>query len=535
MGPPIGPPAAEGKRLRWVPNEMRAPVTAPVAVVGRYVGEIVAGRYQLVRPLRDGSRETWEARHLELGRAVVIEFLAYDERVLDEARALAHIRHPNVVDVLDFGRSASGQPFLVTEQIAGETLAERLRQWGAIPWARAVTLVQQIVAALGAAHQQGIVHRDLQPANVFVLEVADHGGAGQEFVKLVDFGLARATTVVGTPSYASPEQCRGEPLDPRSDVYVVGCLLYTMVTGEPPFAGAPEWVVHQQQHDTPRPLRERTARQFIPDELEALVARCLAKRPDQRFADTRELAAGLARLAQFAAANVGAPLQAAGASAQPMGFAGQPAPRSRTDLNQRTKPLEPPPRVVATRPVAAPSKPRDSAMSPPAIVAATLAGVVAVLGFGLGMYWLVERMIQPESSPAGEVVDASTPTPPVEASVVPPRPSAGGGSPAAEPRLAGSSAGSTDPAPTGTTAGSQPESTTASASKTTSKPASKPASKAAEPSVEPTPAPAPADTTPAAPKPAPAKPTPKPSKPTTAPDSKAKDQIGHDELLDPWG
>src|SRR6185295_6579708 len=213
------------------------------------------------------------------------------------------IHHPNVVEFNDFGRVgpgslSAGDAYFVNELIAGETVGELLARRGSIAWSRAVNIAHQICSALAAAHQYGIVHRDLRPGNVFLV---DTGQAG-DFVKVVDFGLARGTTVGGTPAYMSPEQCRNEPLDPRSDVYALGCLLYTMVTGDPPFVGDPDALRWRQMSEAPKPLRERAPRQFIPDELEAIVARCLDKTPARRFADTRELGAELAELASFAAA-----------------------------------------------------------------------------------------------------------------------------------------------------------------------------------------------------------------------------------------
>src|SRR5690606_14162090 len=193
----------------------------------------------------------------------------------EEARAVARIRHPHVLEFSDFGRLDSGDPYFVTELLTGQTIEQLLARRGTIPWARAVNIAQQTALALAAAHQQGIVHRDLRPGNVFLVETGEVG----DFIKVVDFGLARGTTIGGTPAYMSPEQCRNEPLDPRSDVYAVGCLMFAMITGDPPFVGEVDGLRWRQMNEAPKSLRERAPRQFIPDELEAIVARCLEKQP----------------------------------------------------------------------------------------------------------------------------------------------------------------------------------------------------------------------------------------------------------------
>src|SRR5690606_6750679 len=253
MGPPIEPAPASSRSLRWVPNPAplpsypEAPVQQPVSQqpIGasqRVPGAIVGGRYRRVRSRGQGSlTETWEASHVDLERGVAIKFLresaiAIAERMVEEARAVARVRHPHVVELSDFGRTQSGEPFFVMELLAGQTVEQLLARRGVIPWARAVAIVQQVGEALGAAHQHGIVHRDLRPGNVFLVDTGQVG----DFVKVVDFGLARGTTLGGTPSYMSPEQCRGEQLDPRSDVYAMGCLLFAMITGDPPFVGDPQ-------------------------------------------------------------------------------------------------------------------------------------------------------------------------------------------------------------------------------------------------------------------------------------------------------
>jgi serine/threonine-protein kinase len=162
---------------------------------------LVGGRYRLLRSLGQGTlTETWEASHVELERGVAIKFArqtdpAVVERMVEEARAIARIRHPHVVEYSDFGRTEQGEPFFVMELLAGQTVEQLLARRRVIPWARAVSIIQQVAEALGAAHQHGIVHRDLRPGNVFLVDV----GQASDFVKVVDFGLARGSVLGGTP------------------------------------------------------------------------------------------------------------------------------------------------------------------------------------------------------------------------------------------------------------------------------------------------------------------------------------------------
>jgi serine/threonine protein kinase len=492
------------------------------------IGEIVGDRYRLDRMLGHGAlTETWEATHLELQRSFAIKFLrqvvaGIGEKMVEEARAVARIHHPNVVEFTDFGRVASGpsagDPYFVTELLVGQTIAQLIDRRGTVAWSRAVNIAQQICSALAAAHGFGIVHRDLRPGNVFLVDT----GQGGDFVKVVDFGLARGTTVGGTPAYMSPEQCRNEPLDPRSDVYALGCLLYTMVTGEPPFVGDPDTLRWRQISEAARPLRERAPRQFIPNELETLVARCLEKAPERRFADTRELAAELATLANFQAATsvtAGVIQDASGSGPRPMGFAGRAAPRNAEELTASYKPVNqpivddddpdealaashPPPKVVV-------------GLSVGAVVGIVLATMIVAGAAGVGVWWLVTHLIR-EEAPAAEVQPAQTPTP-------------------AQDTRAEKARDATPPAKTESEPAPQPvipviPNTGPAAEETAAAPApakSKSSKREEQPETEPAPQPEPKT------EPQP-EPQPEKKKPSTKPDSKANEGIGHEELLDPW-
>jgi hypothetical protein len=251
---------------------------------------ILGGRYRLLRRIASGGMgSVWEAEDTVLHRKVAVKVLSealaeedrFVERFRREARAAAGLSHPNVAGVFDYGEDGD-RPFIVMELLDGETLAERLRRQGRLPWREAVAIAGQVAAALEAAHRSGIVHRDVKPGNIMIAPAGD--------VKVMDFGIAAATwaapltatgTAMGTATYISPEQTAGRRVTPESDVYSLGVVLYEMLTGEPPFTGeTPVAVAMAHVRETPVPLRQR-----VPDITEhvALVCeRALAKDPKQR-------------------------------------------------------------------------------------------------------------------------------------------------------------------------------------------------------------------------------------------------------------
>ena len=250
------------------------------------------------------------AEHPGIGRRVAVKVLhknyTRDEhllaRFLNEARAANAIRHPNIIEILDSGMMADGTPFLVMELLEGESLGTRLRQRGALPIPTAVDLAYQTASALGAAHAKGIVHRDLKPDNLFI--VPDPHDLQRERIKVLDFGIAklqqgsvadsvktRTGTLMGTPIYMSPEQCRGtRTVDHRSDIYSMGVIFYEMLAGQPPFVseGFGDLV---NMHLNVQPAPVRTKRPEIPAALDALVMKMLSKNPEERFADMGEFQA----------------------------------------------------------------------------------------------------------------------------------------------------------------------------------------------------------------------------------------------------
>ena len=224
-------------------------------------GTVVADRYAVGELLgRGGMAEVYLATDRVLDRSVAVKtlgvWLASDatfvERFRREALASARVSHPNLVAVFDAG-SEGGVHYIVMEHVPGETLADVIRREGPIRPDRAKRIGRNVAAALGVAHAAGIVHRDVKPANVMLTPDGR--------TKLMDLGIARgiegesitrASSILGTAGYISPEQARGDPVDHRSDVYSLGCVMYEMLTGHPPFsAGDPVAVAYQHVHEAP--------------------------------------------------------------------------------------------------------------------------------------------------------------------------------------------------------------------------------------------------------------------------------------------
>ena len=257
---------------------------------------------------RGGMADVFLGRDRLLDRQVAIKVLfpefAVDpnfvERFRREAQAAANLSHPNIVSVYDWGKH-SGTYFIAMEYVEGRTLADILRSNGHVTAKQAAEIASEVAAALGFAHEAGLVHRDIKPANILI------GSNGQ--VKVADFGIARAMNaptesnltqagaVMGTATYFSPEQAQGAQPDPRSDLYSLGIVMYEMVAGRPPFTGEnPVSIAYKQVHDHPQPLNQLVA--DVPRPYEAIVAKLLAKDPKVRYADGRRAARRPAPLPQ---------------------------------------------------------------------------------------------------------------------------------------------------------------------------------------------------------------------------------------------
>ena len=220
-----------------------------------------------------------------------------------EARSAASIRHPNVVDVTDFGESADGVFFLVMEYVEGETLYHLLRREGTLNPHRTANILRQVVAGVEAAHDEGILHRDLKPANIFLMQQKRKVAGDDGFVKVGDFGLAKIVDpdrsdpssasgpasrgIIGTPEYMAPEQMQpGMQLDARADIYALGTIAYHMLGGRPPFSGSITQLIAQKLMQSPPALS--SLRSDLPPDLEAAIMHALAKEPADRPASASE-------------------------------------------------------------------------------------------------------------------------------------------------------------------------------------------------------------------------------------------------------
>jgi eukaryotic-like serine/threonine-protein kinase len=269
---------------------------------------ILGDTYEVQRRLGEGGMgRVYEARHVRLGRRYAIKVMhqifAGDRDALArfrrEAVAASSIQSPYVAQVFDVNATRDGQPYLVYELIDGEDLGALLDRDGALPIARATHIVRQLASGLAAAHAAGVVHRDLKPENVMLVKTAD----GSDAVKLLDFGIAkvqqedkltRTGALLGTPAYMAPEQARGgSTIDHRCDIYALGAMLYRALTGRPAFSGEDAGrtltsVIWDE------PARPKTLRRDLPDALELIIQRAMAKDPDARFASMLELDQALA-------------------------------------------------------------------------------------------------------------------------------------------------------------------------------------------------------------------------------------------------
>lgn len=272
------------------------------------IGVTFDGKYRLDEKLGVGGMGTvYRATHLLIDRPVAIKVLnsrfvedeAAQVRFRREARAAGRLQHANAVTVTDFGTTTDGYVYIVMELLEGRTLREVLAHEAPLDTARAVSLMMQISAAVGAAHAAGIIHRDLKPANIFIVQRPNTPAS----VKVLDFGIAKLATealeeddhmtltqvgvMIGTPRYMSPEQCDGAPLTPASDVYSLGIILYEMLAGMTPFTGStPLAVAMKHSSSPPRPPSEIVS--TIPPAIESVVLHALEKSPDHRPANADE-------------------------------------------------------------------------------------------------------------------------------------------------------------------------------------------------------------------------------------------------------
>jgi serine/threonine-protein kinase len=270
------------------------------------VGQLLSGTYEVLRVIGEGGMgRVYEARHSRLANKRFAIKMLHQElarqpevvtRFQREAEAASGLSHPNVVGVFDVNTAPDGRPYIVAELLEGEQLGDFLDRSGKLGTGMAIPIVRQVCRALSRAHEQGIVHRDVKPENVFLV-----GGEGG--VKVLDFGISKLSQqesnltktgmVMGTPDYMAPEQARGDRVDARADIYAVGAMLYRALTGRKPFEGLDpmQTLTAALVQEPPRPSSLEPS---IPLELEMVMQRAMAKEPRERFQTMAELDAALA-------------------------------------------------------------------------------------------------------------------------------------------------------------------------------------------------------------------------------------------------
>ena len=289
----------------------------------RLIGQVLAGKYRIDEKIDEGGMGcVYRATHVLMEKTVAVKVLhpalAADDKIVArftrEAKAASRISHPHAINVTDFGESENGIVYLVMEYLRGRTLKDIVRSEGPMPLTRVVEIVRQVSGALEAAHEQGVVHRDLKSDNIMLEEAA----GGGDWAKVLDFGIAKIqqtaqsihetdpgltspNLIIGTPQYMSPEQCsQASNIDTRSDVYSFGVILYEMLAGHVPFSGdSPTAIMMKHlQEPTPSILEER---KDLPASVGRVIARALAKRPEDRYQKAGELYEELSAAAAEAA------------------------------------------------------------------------------------------------------------------------------------------------------------------------------------------------------------------------------------------
>lgn len=293
------------------------------------VGHVLSDRYRVLRLIGEGGiGRVYLAEHLQTQREVAMKVLLPEfagnlqlvDTFLEEARTVSRLGHEHIIDIYYGGRSSEGYAFLVMEHLKGLDLADTLASTGPLSWDRSRLILLQVVSALAAVHEHGVLHGDIKPANLFL--VSD--GARQDFVKVLDFGVAKAVglgrdrppddrvPILGTPQYIAPEQVLARStVDARADLYSLGVVMYQMLTGTVPFtAETPLAIISKHAYEAPVPPRVLRPDLDIPPSVEAVVMRALEKEPERRWKDMREMGDAIGRARMGVRGNFDAPTAA---------------------------------------------------------------------------------------------------------------------------------------------------------------------------------------------------------------------------------
>jgi serine/threonine protein kinase len=365
------------------------------------LGQTLAGKYRIEERLSEGGMGTvYRGTHVLMDKTVAIKVLrpslAADEKIVArfsrEARAASRISHPHALSVTDFGEAENGVVFLVMEYLSGSTLKEIIRREGPMQLPRAVEIIRQVGGALDAAHEQGVVHRDLKSDNIMLLS-----SSGTDYAKVLDFGIAKIKEpegsydpcltapdlVIGTPQYMSPEQCSQSPdIDACSDIYSFGVILYEMLVGHVPFTGDSPTAIMLKHLQEPAPtvLAER---RDLPEAIDRVVGRALEKRPEDRYQSVGELvedftiAAGMEPAGASSTAN-SVRVETSPAAAQPLTDNDD----EETLVRRRiTTPMEPPVQPVVPSVVTPlPLPPQNASFNPWKVLVPSMIGLLVIFG-----------------------------------------------------------------------------------------------------------------------------------------------------------
>jgi serine/threonine-protein kinase len=444
--------------------------SVPADVGDPLIGRILNDKFRIVEALGAGGMgRVYKAVQSPLERLVALKVLnpqysegkdpGFQKRFFLEAAVTSKLRHPNTVTIIDYGKSDDGVLYIAMEYLEGQTLAQLLTQLGPLPWMRVLNIAQQVARSLREAHRVGLIHRDLKPANIMVLNQEDD----HDVVKVLDFGLVKsflpdrglpneaeltqAGVILGSPQYMAPEQARNVS-DPRSDVYSLGVVLFQMLMGRPPFQAAQSIdVIFKHLNEAPPAFSALWPTHAVPQEVEALVMRCLYKRPEERFQSMDEVLESIRRAASSAGFS--------GAFSSPRnlvtsGFTPLPGPGSGSVSGPATGPV-PPPGTTGASTVALDIAVEEPTRPAPKRSTLPLALFGGSLLLGLGVAAVVAlRAPTPQPAPAPAPVAAVAPAakqPPAEPPPAAAQPTAPAPQPSAEPAPVVAAPAPAEPAP----------------------------------------------------------------------------------------